>query len=247
MKPGAINGRGKFFLPGATVAKLTEVMKKTFLLLLLCSTLTLSAVAQNWSVGAGTGPFVFGDFVRRTLQIGTETGSGQQTTILSAATRAGLTVDLERNLGERFALRLEGTFSRAPLSVKGRSSSGGVALDSARISVGTFVVPLVSRLNPRGTVRFHVMGGPAYAIYTIDRTDPTSTLSTFTGDRGRWGASLGGGVAWQWSHRFALEGQITDVSTTSPFRREDMPRGFGTIKIPRTNNVHTTGGIRYRF
>ena len=144
MKPGAINGRGKFFLPGATVAKLTEVMKKTFLLLLLCSTLTLSAVAQNWSVGAGTGPFVFGDFVRRTLQIGTETGSGQQTTILSAATRAGLTVDLERNLGERFALRLEGTFSRAPLSVKGRSSSGGVALDSARISVGTFVEAVVS-------------------------------------------------------------------------------------------------------
>lgn len=223
-------------------------MKKSFLLLLLCATTLSPAVGQNWSFGAGTGPFVFGDFIRRTLQTGNETGSGEQTTRLSAATRSGLAVDIERNLGgDRFAVRLEGTFTRAPLAVKG-SREGGVALDAGKINVSTFTMPIVIRLNPRGTFRFHVMGGPAYALYDItNRTNASSKIRTFSGNRGRWGAALGGGVAWQWSERFALEGQITDLSTSSPFRRTDIPGGFGRVKIPRPHNVHTTIGLRYRF
>jgi hypothetical protein len=222
---------------------------KKYLVLAVCILAASSLRAQNWSFGAGTGPFVFGDFVRRTLQTGNEGASGQQTTRLSASTRAGLAVDIERNLGgDRFAIRLEGTFTHAPLAVKG-TTSGGVALDAGTVNVSTFTTPLVIRLNPRGTFRFHVMGGPAYAIYDISsRSNSTSTLNPFTGSRARWGAAFGGGVDWQWSHRFAIEGQIADITTTSPFKRSEFPAGgFAHVQIPRTHNVHTTVGIRYRF
>lgn len=223
-------------------------MKKSLLVLAVCALAIAPLQAQNWSLGAGTGPFVFGDFVRRTLQTGNEGASGQQTTRLSASTRAGLSADIERNFGgDRFAIRLEGTFTRAPLAIKG-SSSGGVALDAGRINVGTLTTPLVLRLNPRGTFRFHVMGGPAYAIYNISRrSNSASTLSPFTGSRARWGAALGGGLDWQWSPRFAVEGQIADISTTSPFKRSEFPGGLAHLEIPRTRNVHTTLGLRYRF
>ena len=223
-------------------------MKKSLLILAACAVVITPLQAQNWSFGAGAGPFVFGDFVRRTLLTGNEGASGQQTTRLSASTRPGLSVDLERNLGgDRFAIRLEGTFTHAPLAVKG-SGSGGVALDAGKINVSTFMTPLVIRLNPRGTFRFHIMGGPAYALYNISRrSNSTSTLSPFTGTRARWGAGLGGGLDWQWSPRFAVEGQIADITTTSPFKRSEFPAGLARVKIPRTRNVHTTIGLRYRF
>src|SRR6476646_6596629 len=198
-------------------------MNKPAVLLLLCALSALPASAQNWSLGAGTGPFVFGDFVRRTLQTGNEGGSGQQTTRLSASTRPGLAVDLERNLNDYFAVRLEGTFTHAPLAIKG-SSSSGVALDAGKINIGTFTTPLVVRFNPRGTFRFHVMGGPAYAVYNLSRrSNASATLLPFTGTRSRWGAAFGGGVSWNWSKRFALEGQIADITTSSPFKRSDFP------------------------
>ncbi len=223
-------------------------MNKSMCVLILCAAVVAPVRAQNWSLGVGTGPFVFGDFVRRTLLTGNEGGSGEQTTRLSASTRPGLSIDLERNLGgDRFAIRLEGAFTRAPLAVKG-STSDGVSLDAGKINVGTFMTPLVLRLNPRGTFRFHVMGGPAYAIYDISRrSNASATLSPFTGSRARWGAALGGGVAWQWTPRFAVEGQITDITTSSPFKRTDFSSGFGRTEIPRTHNVHTTIGLRYRF
>jgi hypothetical protein len=221
-------------------------MKKSFLILALCAFGVPTLRAQNWSFGAGTGPFVFGDFVRRTLLTGNEGASGQQTTRLSASTRPGLSVDIERSLGDRFAIRLEGTFAHAPLAVKG--SSSGVELGAAKINVGTFTTPLVLRLNPRGTFRFHVMGGPAYAIYDISRrSNSTSSLSPFTGSRARWGAVLGGGLDWQWSRRFAIEGQIADITTTSPFKRSEFTTGLAHVQIQRTRNVHTTVGFRYRF
>ena len=136
----------------------------------------------------------------------------------------------------------------APLAIKG-SSSAGVALDAGKINVGTFTTPLVIRLNPRGTFRFHIMGGPSYALYNITRRfNSSSTLSPFTGTRARWGAALGGGLDWQWSPRFAVEGQIADVSTTSPFKRSEFGGGPGAhVQIPRTRNVHTTIGLRYKF
>lgn len=222
-------------------------MLKSMCFLMLFAATTIPAAAQSWSAGLGTGPFVFGDFVRRTLLTGNEGGSGEQTTRLSASTRAGLTADIERNLGDRFAIRLEGTFTRAPLAVKG-STSDGVSLDAGKITVGTFVIPLVLRLNPRGTFRFHVMGGPAYAVYDISRrSNASATLAPFTGSRARWGAAFGGGVSWQWTRTFAVEGQITDIATPSPFQRTDFPSAFGRTEIPRTHNVHTTIGLRYRF
>lgn len=223
-------------------------MKKPLVLLAACAFIVAPLQAQNWSFGAGTGPFVFGDFVRRTLQTGNEGAGGQQTTRLSASTRPGLALDLERNLGgDRFAIRLEGTFTHAPLAVKG-SGSGGVALDAGKINVTTFTTPLIIRLNPRGTFRFHVMGGPAYAFYNIRRRpNAAATLSPFTGTRARWGAVLGGGLDWQWSPRFALEGQISDISTTSPFKRSEFASGLSRVQVPRTRNVHTTVGLRYKF
>jgi opacity protein-like surface antigen len=223
-------------------------MKRSLAAVVVCAALALPAGAQDWSFGAATGPFVFGDFVRRTLRTGTEAGSGEQKQQLSAKTRPGLAIDLERRFSDRFAIRLEGTFTHAPLAIKGSSDSGGVTLESGTINVATAMVPLVFRFNPHGTFRFHAMGGPAYAIYDIsNRSANPSTLRTFTGERTRWGVALGGGVGWYWSERFAVEGQLTDISTTSPFRRSEFAAGLARIEIPRTHNVHTTIGIRYGF
>lgn len=222
-------------------------MKKTLLALAVAATLSTPLRAQNWSLGVATGPFVFGDFVRRTLTTSTETGTGSQTTKLSASTRAGLSVDIERSFSERFAVRAEGTFTRAPLAIKG-SSGNGVSLDAGDLNVGTFMLPLVFRINPNGTFRFHLLGGPAYAAYRITRQqNASSSISEFVGTRSRWGVAGGGGVAWQWSKRFGVEGQIVDISTSSPFERDDFPRGFGKVEIPRTHNVHTTIGLRVKF
>ena len=223
-------------------------MRRVQIIFLVCAAVAGSAQAQQWSFGAGTGPFVFGDFVRRTLQTGTETGTGEQTMKLSAKTRPGLSVDIERRLAPRFAIRLEGTFTHAPLAIKGRSDNG-VSLDAGTINVGTAMLPFVFRINPNGSFRIHLMGGPAYAVYNIrNRSNATSTLRTFTGSRTRWGFAAGGGVAWQVRQRFAVEGQLTDISTASPFRRSDFPsNALARIEIPRTHNIHTTIGIRYGF
>src|SRR5688572_8018596 len=101
-------------------------MKKKLAFLALVLALTLPLAAQNWSVGVGTGPFVFGDFVERTVRVGTGEGpSGEQTIILSAGTRVGLAVDLERRLTHRWAIRAEGTFTRAPLRSEQAGEGGG--------------------------------------------------------------------------------------------------------------------------
>lgn len=222
-------------------------MKKALLVLLAAAFAAAPGRAQNWSLGVATGPFVFGDFVRRTMPIGNEGGSSTQTLKLSASTRAGLSVDLERSLNERFAIRAEGTFTRAPLAIKG-STGSGVPLDAGDINVGTFMLPLVMRINPNGAFRFHVLAGPAYAAYRITRRSNASlTINEFVGTRSRWGAAAGAGLAWHWNDRFAVEGQIADISTSSPFDRNDFPRALGTVKIPRPHNVHTTVGLRVRF
>jgi hypothetical protein len=53
-------------------------------------------------------------------------------------------------------------------------------------------------------------------------------------------------VAWWVSDRFAVEGNISDIVTSSPFDREDFPDVPG-FDIPRPHNVHTTVGVRWRF
>ena len=237
--------RQVFPAAGAAVAKLTFHMPKLFFCILLAA---LPARAQNWSVGVGAGPFVFGHFVERTTRVTTGEGTATQTATLSAETRAGITVDLERRLGDRFAVRLEGSFTRSPLGIKGPDRQDeSVEISAGDIDVTAMMLPLVIRINPRGTFRFHVMGGPAAAAYTI-RTRPNAagTIPVFRGTRTEWGAALGAGMAWQWSEYFAVEVNLTDINTSSPFRREEIG-GIGAIEIQRPDNLHSTVGIRYKF
>lgn len=211
-------------------------------LLLLAST----AAADSWSAGVASGPFVFGDFARRTLRIQTETGSEDQTTTLSAATRAGLAVDLERSFSDRFAMRVEGTFARAPLAIKG-VDDGGVSLDAGEVDVTTVMVPLVFRINPRGTFRFHIHAGPAYAMYNIERrSNAASSIRLFRGTRSSWGAAVGAGAEWRFNNRFAIEARLTDVATQSPFRESERAL-IGRTEFPRPHNIHTVLGIRVGF
>jgi hypothetical protein len=223
-------------------------MKKTLRFTLLPALLfAFSAAAQNWSVGAATGAFKFGDFVTRTLRAGTETSAGSASQIkLAGTTRAGLSLDLERSFSDRFAVRLEGTFTHAPIAVRDEGGSS-IGLDAGKLDVTTLMVPLVFRINPRGAFRIHLMGGPAYAAYHIKRqTGGVPQLTAFEGTRGRWGAAAGAGVGWWFSDRLAVEGQVTDITTASPFERSDFAAN-SLIKIPRTRNVHTTAGVRLRF
>lgn len=236
-----------FSTAGSVVANLTNPMRKPRLpLLLFVAVVALPVAAQDWSVGAGTGPFVFGDFLERTLRAGNQTGEGDEGTLtLSAATRAGLAVDIERSFSERFAMRLEGTFTRSPLAIKGADE--GVEINAGDLDVTTVSVPLVYRINPRGTFRFHVQAGPALALYHIDAGENAAGAEpAFEGIQQEWGVTFGGGVAWWLSDRFAVEGALTDTITTSPIDREDLPDVPG-ISVPKPHNVHTTVGLRYRF
>jgi opacity protein-like surface antigen len=216
-------------------------MKKFLTIAVLMLAAAPPLTAQNWSFGAGTGPFVFGDFLERRLRPGTEGGAGEPgTLVLTAATRPGLALDLERNLSDRWAIRLEGTFTRSPLSVR-QEDGGGVTIDAGELDVSTWMLPVVFRINTGGAFRFHLMAGPAMAFYRPTGDDPA-----FDETQAEWGAAFGGGVAWWLSDRFAVEGNITDTITSSPLDREDFPDVPG-INIPRVQNGHGTLGVRWRF
>lgn len=235
-----------FSTAGGAVAILTTGMKKKLTVAALLLAMTLSATAQEWSIGVHSGAFVFGDFVERRTRPSTGGGSsGTNIVTLSAATRAGLSIDLERELAERWALRLEGTFTRSPLAVKSEDDDE-FALDAGEVDIATFTVPLVFRINPRGSFRFHLMAGPAYAVYRITGTPNASGITPLDLTRNEWGLLAGGGVAWWTSDRFAIEGNFSDVVTSSPFDREDFPPGPGW-SIEEPHNVHTTAGVRWRF
>jgi len=215
-----------------------------FLAALLLATTPLHA--QNWSVGVGTGPFVFGRFVEKTSAIGTETGTTTTTARLSAATRPGLEADLERDFGRWLGVRVGAAWTYAPLRVKGPGGAG-IDIDAGHIGVTTISVPLLLNLN-RGALRFHLMAGPAYALYHGNARGGGGTgFPLFEGTRGRAGAMAGGGVAWWWSNRFGVEGEITDTVTASPFRLEDVTPSAKGVRTVRPQNVHTTVGLRYRF
>jgi hypothetical protein len=236
-----------FSFSGAAVAILTDAMKKSlrFTLLLLVA-FALPAAADEWSIGGGTGAFVFGDFVRRTLLPTTGNGNGSPTQLkLTGKTRPGILADVERDFSDRFAVRLEGSFTNARVAVR---DSGGseVGLDAGKIDVSTFMLPLVVRINPHGSFRFHLLGGPAYAIYQVKRTTGTTQVPLFAGSRNRWGFAGGAGVDWWFGPKLAAEGQVTDIDTASPFEKSDFAAA-ALVKIPRTHNVHTTVGLRWRF
>jgi opacity protein-like surface antigen len=212
------------------------------LVLLSSSPLT----AQDWSVGVGTGPFVFGDFMERTFRLQTPGGPSSSSTItLSAATRAGLAVDLERSFSDRFAVRLEGSFTRAPFNV--RTNQEGTDIDAGELDVTTVMLPLVFRINPRGTFRFHVHGGPALALYRLEAIENVEGAEpAFEGTQQEWGYAFGGGAAWWVSERLAIEANLTDIVSSSPIDREDLPDVPG-IEVKRPHNVHTMVGLRWKF
>jgi hypothetical protein len=201
--------------------------------------------AQQWSLGGGVGAFTFGNFSERRSRLGNEGSSGSTTTALSAKTRPGVTVNLERDFSDSFGFRLQGTWVDAPIAVKSGGGSG-VALDE-KLDVTTFSVPLVWTINPRGTFRFHLLAGPAYAMYHIRRAAMSPGDEVFFGgNRNRFGAIGGAGLDWWLSNRFAIEGEISDIITSSPIERADY-QGVSGVRIPRPNNVQTTVGLRYRF
>ena len=99
-----------------------------------------------------------------------------------------------------------------------------------------------------GALRFHIMGGPAYAMYHVNRnTGAPSNIGLFQGTRNRTGWAAGGGVSWWLGDRLAIEGNVTDVVTKSPVERSDLPPTATGFELPKTRNVHTTLGVRYRF
>lgn len=221
-------------------------MRKRFGLAVAFLAISLPLAAQDWSFGVATGPFVFGDFVKRTMRLTNDQGPGEAITmVLSAAVRPGIAVDIERSLGERWAIRLEGTFTRAPLEAK-QEGTDGVSLEAADMNAATFMLPVIFRINPRGTFRFHLLAGPALAIYDAEpRNGAPATLPVFAESQQEWGYAFGGGVGWWLSDRFAIEGNITDTITSSPF--EGVYPDVPGIEVPKPHNVHTTVGARWRF
>ncbi len=219
------------------------MMKKlTVAALLLLAALPLSA--QDWSLGVSTGPFVFGDFLERRVRVGNGGTDGSQVIVLSADTRAGLAVDLERSFSERWAVRAEGTFTRSPMTISQEGTTGEFEVDAGDLDVTTFALPLVFRINPNGSFRFNILGGPALAIYKLDA--PGNTQPVFDETQQEWGVAFGGGVAWWISDRFAIEAKITDTITTSPLDEDDFDDSPGTdVKNP--HNGHGTLGVRWRF
>ena len=203
-------------------------------------------MAQKWSIGLRSGAFVFGDFVERHLQPAAGDASGEPITLtLSAATRPGLATDLERELAPRWAVRLQAAFTRAPLTVED-SSDEGTTIPSGNVDVTTVALPLVFRINPRGAVRVHLFAGPAHATYQFEPPARSPGIPLGGTTRNEWGAVAGAGVTWHLRERFGVEAAISDIVTTSPFDRRDVPPGPG-FDFPRPHNVHTTVGMRYRF
>ncbi len=220
-------------------------MKVTSSLLWFCLLLPAPVVlADDWSLAVGTGPFVFGKFVSRTSRIATETSVSTTTLRLTAATRPGLAVDVERTFSDRWGARLEGTFVESKLSVRG--SGSGVHLDAGRMDVTSWALPLVFTINPHGSVNLQIFGGPAFAQYHIHAMS-NGSLQPFNGSRGRAGGMAGADVQWWLRHAFAIEAKAQDIVTASPFERDDFPVKTTGLKIAKPHNVHTTLGIRWRF
>ena len=223
-------------------------MQKMLLALAVLAASSTTLRGESWSLGAGVGPFIFGHFVERSVTLNTETGTATTRSRLSAETRAGGEADIERDLNRWLAIRLEGTWTRSPLRIKSNSGDQGTSIDAGKLSLTTFVVPMIIRLNPKGALRFHVMGGPAYALYDVHRrTGSGVTLPFFQGTRGQWGWAGAVGVAWWWRNNFAVEWQAQEIVTSSPFRIADFAPVSQGIHIPKPRNGHTTIGIRYRF
>jgi len=123
-------------------------MRKILLPALLLAATTPPLRAESWSLGVGTGPFVFGYFVQRTTQVNTDAGSGTVRSRLSAATRPGGSADIEREINDWLGVRLDAAWTRAPMKVK--SGGQGVAFDAGTANITTVALPLVFNVNRHG-------------------------------------------------------------------------------------------------
>jgi hypothetical protein len=207
----------------------------------------LPAAAQSWSLGLGTGPFIFGKFARRTQTLTNGETTATTSSTLSAATRAGLSADIGRDFNGWLGLRVGASWTEAPMRLKSTTGDNGVNIDAGKMRITTFTAPFVVSLNRHGAFRFDLLGGPAYAMYEIRRTTDTgASAPAFEGTRGRWGFVGGAAVNWWFSDRFAAEGKIEDIVTSSPFEKTDFASTTG-LRILRPQNVHTTVGLRLRF
>lgn len=222
-------------------------MRASLTALLLAISIAPALDAQQWSVSAGSGPFVFGHFAERTVTIVTGGTPNTTRSRLSAATRAGATADIERNFGRWVSVRLQSSWTRAPVSIKS-SSREGITIDAGEINVTTFALPVIVHINRRAAIRFHIKAGPAYALYNArSRTNTGSAAPLFEGTRGRWGLVAGLGAAWWLSNRTAVEWQVGDIVTESPLYVSDIASSPRGVRIMRPHNGHTTIGVRYRF
>jgi opacity protein-like surface antigen len=209
--------------------------------------------AQDWTLGVASGPFVFGDFAEHTstLLVGNETIDVRTT--ISAATRAGLLVDVERTINDQFSVRLEVGGTRSPISAKSSSDnddpdSGGVSIEVGDMDILTLALPLTWRFNRGGRLRPYVMAGPAWAAYKMKSDDEAGVEPLYEGTRTELGVLAGVGLEWWWTNRLGVRGELTDTYTESPLRESDF-RGVtpDNLDIERLHNVHTTVGLRYRF
>jgi hypothetical protein len=206
-----------------------------------------SSHAQDWSVAASTGPFIFGSFAERTSTIGNGTGTSTTRSQLSASTRAGGAADVEKSCGRWVSVRFEAAWTRAPLSIKSQSGSEGITIDAGNMNVTTVSLPVVVHINKHAALRFHLMGGPAYSFYRMSQRRGSGTTPLFDGTRGRIGVAAGFGVAWWLSKRAAIEWQAADTVTRSPLHVSDIAATSRGVKILEPHNAHTTIGARYRF
>jgi opacity protein-like surface antigen len=229
-------------------------MKAAVLLLILTSLLARPIPAADWTFGLGGGAFFWGDFVERHATISNEFETIEQVTTLSAATRPGVALSLDRSLSERLAFRFEGKASRSPLAIKSGSSSSDPNGESVSLRIGdmnvyTMALAAKWRFNRGGALRPYLFAGPAWAIYQVERNEESGAIPIFEGSRGRLGLLGGAGLEWWLSRRMAVRGEVSDVYTESPIELEDFgaPVPRERLEINRPHNIHTTLGLAWRF
>jgi opacity protein-like surface antigen len=223
------------------------VKTSALLFLLLAS----PALAGDWNLAVGTGPFVFGNFAEKKSTL----SNGEQTitvhSSISAATRAGVSAEVERAYNQRFSTRLGATFTRSPISVKSKSSSDdpsseGVNLDVGDLNVATIAVTALMRFNRGGSFRPYIAAGPSYALYNMEEGD-NDTPPLFTGTRGRFGAVAGVGLEWWWKENIGVRAELSDIYTQRLLKRSDFSGTPQSLELERPHNVHTVFSLVYAF
>lgn len=222
--------------------------------LVLACVLMLSpglAPAGDWSVGVSAGPFFFGRFAESQITIVNGESIVRISRSLTAKTRAGLLLDVERSFNDRVSIRFDAAINEAPLSITtddDDTPDDGTSLEAGEMRVTTLSIPLVFRFNRAGTFRPYLLAGLSYALYDFRPEELSRSLPLFEGTRGRMGATVGGGLDWRLSDRLAIFGQTSDIYTKAPLSDDDFtgPRPR-TYSIENPHNVHTSVGLRYSF